>query len=123
MQVEVFFPNENERKEANDTGVNPIDGFIVISLTGVHIIHKGQVPCRLNIEKPTMWNRNTDLSCKPPVSFDHNPVFTEFSFMSDIELVRQEVRAANLLTTTFTLFPFTLRIYLRVSFFISCSAC
>lgn len=91
-----MYPNEQQRVEAGaGLGTRPIDGFIVLSLKGVHIRERdGKVPCRLALTNLTLWNRLLDL--KRTVAASHNPVFSEFNLISDIELVRQQVRAAVL---------------------------
>ncbi|KAG7667784.1 hypothetical protein KSW81_005704 [Nannochloris sp. 'desiccata'] len=85
-----MYPNEQQRVEAGaGLGTRPIDGFIVLSLKGVHIRERdGKVPCRLALTNLTLWNRLLDL--KRTVAASHNPVFSEFNLISDIELVRQQ---------------------------------
>ncbi|KAL4519601.1 hypothetical protein Ndes2526B_g01818 [Nannochloris sp. 'desiccata'] len=90
VRLDIMYPNEQQRVEAGaGLGTRPIDGFIVLSLKGVHIRERdGKVPCRLALTNLTLWNRLLDL--KRTVAASHNPVFSEFNLISDIELVRQQ---------------------------------
>jgi hypothetical protein len=91
LQVDVFYPNDEQSAAVGHTR-QPTDGFIVISLAGVNIRENdGKVPCRLNFRNTTVWNRDTELDETRLI--DRNPIFSEFGFLSDIELVRNEVSA------------------------------